>query len=90
MSAVTSYTKPDDTAYTTAQYCKALLPEYKYSTTENEYITLGKDGLKWGFRTNGLYGNVYFALLWYSDGEYSQLLNSIMLRIGHKIYKKKT
>lgn len=71
MSAVTGYTKPDDTAYTTAQYCKALLPEYKYSTTENEYRTLGKDGLKWVFRTNGSYGNVHFTPIWYPDGKYT-------------------
>ena len=71
MSAVTGYTRPDDTAYTTAQYCKALLPEYKYSTTENEYRTLGKDGLKWVFRTNGSYGNVHFTPLWYPDGKYT-------------------
>ena len=53
------------------QYCKALLPEYKYSTTENEYRTLGKDGLKWVFRTNGSYGNVHFTPIWYPDGKYT-------------------
>ncbi len=73
LTAITGYTCPNYSAYTGIQYAYATFPEFYYSTAYGKYRTLmiTGNGMYWGFRPNGSYGNVHFTPLWYPDGSYT-------------------
>lgn len=73
LTTITGYTCPNYSAYTSIQYAYATFPEYNYSSDYGKTRTLMiiGNGMHWGFRANGNYGNVHFTPLWYPDGGYT-------------------
>jgi len=74
LTSVSGYTIPSSSAYTAVQRASASFPEFRYSSSVNQYRTLEKSGSGFCFIQNSdADGNerLHFTPLWYPNGSYT-------------------
>lgn len=74
LTSVSGYIVPSSSAYTAVQRAWATFPEFKYSTSINQYRTLENNYSSFGFIQNtDADGNerLHFTPLWYPNGSYA-------------------
>lgn len=74
LTSVSGYTIPSSSAYTAVQRASASFPEFRYSSSVNQYRTLEKTGSGFSFIQNSDADGkerLHFTPLWYPNGSYT-------------------